>query len=654
MGSIQAVLFHGSQVPVANARPVDHFIDDVKYQRLLMFTQKNREKSHNHGGGFLREKKRKQSFNGRSDLPNGLHFESTTKRVKPGAVNMSKSPSKYTGSASLLSEDQRRILKGRSNLPIWPHVGEIRLALHEKEVLILAGETGSGKSTQVPQILLNEPWCKRMIGVTQPRRVAAISLARRVAQEQGTPLGSSSPASTVGYSVRFDNNTSPRTRIKYLTEGVLLQEMIRDPLLEDYSCVVLDEVHERTINADLILGFIRRIIGINKERTENPKGSKDIPLRVVVMSATANMRAIFNFFKNSFPQYQPGQGAQLRSFNSLRVAINGIESESKASKERKQTVDDDDDGGSESSWSGFSSSENEITTIPNQLFDGEDGDVELFSENISTCFIEGRQFPVETFFLPDPIEDLQEAALKAIFQIHTKEPLPGDIIVFLTGQDEVESLEAQVNDLSHDLGPDIPAVQAMPLFASLPHAAQQAVFQATPPRTRKIVLATNIAETSVTIPGVRYVIDCGLAKVREFRSQLSIDSLLVKPISKSSALQRRGRAGREAPGKCYCLYTEAEYSKLQPAARPEILRCDLSAALLILKARGIKDITAFPFFDHPETVTMMKALLQLHQLQALDDDCKMTLKGQRMARLPLSPAMARVLISAKTLVALWK
>lgn len=582
---------------------------------------------------------------------NGVKVARETPRAngyhKTGPASAQGKPKSYNNakSKSPVAEKSQALLKARAQLPIWSHSTEIRHGLSQSQnVMILVGETGSGKSTQVPQFLLSEPWCKEgCIAVTQPRRVAAISLARRVAEEMGTPLGNASPASKVGYSVRFDNNAAKGTRIKYLTEGMLVQEMLRDPWLKGYAAVVVDEVHERGVNVDLIMGFLRRIVTSGDEA----KRRRGRDLKVVVMSATADVEKIFRFFEEGFS----------RAEESSKLLENGNTAAGKQ-----------EDAESEASWSGFESSEESSRVGKEKEFEPTMSKTvkEVYSDHISTCNIEGRQYPVEVLYLPEPTTDIVEAALKTIFQIHYKEPLPGDILVFMTGQDVVEALETLVNEHAAAMVTDVPKVSflfklkytyifptthlsqilTLPLFAALPQAAQQLVFQPTPPRTRKIIIATNIAETSLTIPGIRHVIDTGFAKIKEFRAALSLDSLLVKPISQSSAIQRKGRAGRESAGKCYRLYTEKDYLALAPATIPEILRCDLASALLTMKARGVDDVINFPFLDPPKPEAMRKALLQLHRLGALTDTGKISPTGSQMARLPLVPPLARILIAA--------
>ncbi|QSS61394.1 ATP-dependent RNA helicase Prh1 [Histoplasma capsulatum] len=545
-----------------------------------------------------------------------------------------------------LKDRAKALYHVRKQLPIFSYGDEIRRNLQRNDVLLLVGETGSGKSTQVPQFLVDEEWAQARtvkvapttmneksksqtksangdhdpphkesdvkditvggcIAITQPRRVAAVSLARRVADEMGTPLGNSSPASKVGYSVRFNSSTSPNTKIKFLTEGMLLQEMLTDPWLTKYSAVVVDEVHERGVNVDLILGFLRLIVSGKNE------GRGGLPLKVVVMSATADMESLLSFF---------GEGL-------------------------KQREDRGADSGSE--WNGKSDEDTncEMDKVKHNNYKPSDGVTPSPSKDISVCHIKGRQYPVKVIYSPEPVHDFVDAALQTIFQIHMKEPLPGDVLVFLTGQETVESLEALVNEYALTMDPALPKVQVLPLFAALPQAAQQRVFIPAH-RTRKVIISTNIAETSVTVTGVRYVVDCGKAKMKQFRARLGLDSLLVKPISKSAAIQRKGRAGREAPGQCYRLYTEKDYLALQETNTPEILRCDLSQAILNMKARGVDDIMCFPFLTRPSREALEKALLQLFSIQALDETGKISEIGVRIAKLPLTVQLGRVLLAS--------
>lgn len=294
---------------------------------------------------------------------------------------------------------RQKLLETRKLLPIWSRQDDIRTAVREHDVLILSGETGSGKSTQVPQFVLD--LFKGQVAVTQPRRVAAITLAKRVADEMGTPCGSSSPASKVGYSVRFDQSTSPSTRIKFLTEGMLLQGMLRDGRLSEYSCIIVDEVHERSVNVDLILGFLKQLIGERREKKN--------PLKVIVMSATIDVEGLQRFF--CIPD-----GPDL----STAAATNGRATQLNSS---------DGDEDSRESLS--------------------DDKVEARSTNglrVSLCHVEGRQYPVKLHYLDKPTDDVIDATLQRIFNIHCREAMPGDILVFMTGQETIQGLQKLVEE----------------------------------------------------------------------------------------------------------------------------------------------------------------------------------------------------------------
>ncbi|KAI0136673.1 P-loop containing nucleoside triphosphate hydrolase protein [Xylariales sp. AK1849] len=478
------------------------------------------------------------------------------------------------------------LLKARKALPIWVHRDEItsRLGKDGNEVLLIVGETGSGKSTQVPQFLCNERWCQRkkvkvgadivnvggVIAITQPRRVAATTLATRVAREMGTPLGSGRREGSVGYSVRFDHNVPRGTKIKFLTEGMLLQELMRDPDLRQYSAVVVDEIHERSVDVDLLAGFLKQII------TGDKVGRGGVPLKVVVMSATADVERISDFFNSTNAQVEPNSAPLVQLLR-----------------------------------------------------------------------IKGRQYPVDIKHTQTPVPDIREALFNQIAKIHEQEALPGDILAFLTGQEEIEAVQRRIEEYGATLASDVPKILACPLYGQLSNQAQQAAFKPAPHKfTRKVILATNIAETSVTVPGVRYVVDCGKAKVKQFRSRLGMESLLAKQISKSSALQRAGRAGREGAGKCFRLYTSETYETLKDADLPEILRNDVLGAVLTMKARGINDIFSFPLMDFPDIDSIEKALIHLHFLDALADDGAITDIGRKVALFPVTAPYGRVLLAA--------
>jgi ATP-dependent RNA helicase DHR2 len=569
----------------------------------------------------------------------------------------------------------------RKDLPIWAKKADIRWALRHNDVLLLNGETGSGKSTQVPQFLCTEPWSKKqmvkiknqnseeevmpvggMIAITQPRRVAAITLAHRVAREMGSPLIKGTRGE-VGYSVRFDTLVPTGAKIKFVTEGMLLQEMLHDPNLRKYSAVIVDEIHERSVDVDLLAGFLRQIIHGDR------KGRGGIPLKLVVMSATLDLGGIEAFFAKpgSQPTYKPGNNyGKVLAAHMLEPEVDGgLESD-----RSRHSADE-----SFSSWGGFSNSDdesNQVVSSTPQLEKSMDvsknrpvllskvgspqarGDSFAtethhgVSENgVAVEYVRGRQHEVDIFYEVNPAPDYLHNMLQTILQLHVKEPLPGDILAFLTGQEEIETLQTQLEGYAENLVNALPKIKVMPLHGSLPAQAQQDVFEKVKEHfTRKIVLATNIAETSVTVSGVRFVVDCGKAKVKQYRPRLGMESLLAKPISRVSAIQRAGRAGREAKGKCFRVYTEQDYLQLDQDDLPEILRSDVIEAVLKMKARGVNDVLTFPLMDSPNILAMEKALLQLHMMGALNDRGELTDAGVKMASYPLPAAYGRVLIAA--------
>ncbi|POS87819.1 hypothetical protein EPUL_000681 [Erysiphe pulchra] len=591
--------------------------------------------------------------------------------AKPPAGQSKDSKKNQSGSANFEID--------RTKLPIWSKRSEICNSLQQNDVLLLKGDTGSGKSTQVPQLLCAQTWCKHrkvkikineqtsntstvggVIAVTQPRRVAAITLAHRVAREMGSSLECTKfkRAGLVGYSVRFDKFLPSGMKIKFVTEGTLLQEMLQDPNLKQYSAIIVDEIHERSIDVDLIVGFLKGIVHGDKS------GRGGVPLKVIIMSATLDLKGIETFFASS-------KANRIIESDSKDGGI--ISTQNETGKNRKPNFDDINpisapfssnlvtDTAFESkkykSNKQFSSKNNKeslslhlesstnATTENN--FKGSHDQNSLEDKNgISVTFVEGRQYKVDIVYEVKPTVDYMIRALQVIMELHIKEPLPGDILVFLTGHEEIETLQTELENYSQQLVKTLPRMKIIPLHGSLSAQAQQEGFKKLKERfTRKIVLATNIAETSITVPGVRYVVDCGKSKVKQYRPRLGLESLLIKPISKVSAIQRAGRAGREAEGKCFRLYTEEDFNKLDENEVPEILRCDIVEAVLKMKARGIDDVLAFPLMDKPNIISMEKALVRLHLIGALDDNGKLTETGQKIARFPLPATYGRVLIS---------
>lgn len=447
------------------------------------------------------------------------------------------------------------LLAKRTQLPIYEHKQEFLDSVAKNQVTVLVGETGSGKTTQIPQFLLDAGYAKPKSGiaVTQPRRVAAMSVAKRVSEEVDVTLGEE-----VGYSIRFEPLFSAKTVIKYVTDGMLLREAMADPLLEAYSVVVLDEAHERTVATDVLLGLLKEVL---KARPT---------LKMVVMSATLDAGKFVEYFS----------GAPL-----LKVP--------------------------------------------------------------------GRLHKVDIFYTPEPERDYVQAALRTVFQIHLCEP-PGDILLFLTGEQEIEDACKKIEMEGAKVAGESGEIVALPLYSTLPPNLQQRIFNSAPPARReggppgrKVIVATNIAETSITVDGIVYVIDPGFSKQKVYNPRIRVESLLVTPISKASAQQRAGRAGRTRPGKCFRLYTESAFVKeLQEQTYPEILRSNLAGVVLTLKKLGIDDLVHFDFMDPPAPETLMRALEQLNYLGALDDDGNLTDVGRMMAEFPLDPQLAKMLIAS--------
>uniref|UniRef100_A0A7N5ZY69 RNA helicase n=1 Tax=Anabas testudineus TaxID=64144 RepID=A0A7N5ZY69_ANATE len=437
----------------------------------------------------------------------------------------------------------------RRSLPIFPYREDLLAAIHEHQILVIEGETGSGKTTQIPQYLLEDGYTKggMKIGCTQPRRVAAMSVAARVAEEMSVKLGNE-----VGYSIRFEDCTSERTVLKYMTDGMLLREFLTEPDLASYSVIIIDEAHERTLHTDILFGLIKDIARFRPD------------LKVLVASATLDTERFSCFFDDA-----------------------------------------------------------PVFRIP------------------------GRRFPVDIFYTKAPEADYLEACVVSVLQIHVTQS-PGDILVFLTGQEEIEACCELLQERCRRLGSKIAELLVLPIYANLPSDMQAKIFNPTPPGARKVVVATNIAETSLTIDGIIYVIDPGFCKQKSYNARTGMESLIVTPCSRASANQRAGRAGRVAAGKCFRLYTAWAFKhEMEETTVPEIQRTNLGNVVLLLKSLGINDLIHFDFMDPPPHETLVLALEQLYALGALNHLGELTKLGRRMAELPVDPMLSKMILASE-------
>lgn len=506
-------------------------------------------------------------------------------------------------------------------LPIYQHKEELLSLILENDVSVIVGETGSGKSTLLPTFLFESGFVKedkKIIAVTQPRRIAAISLAEYVAKLLKTKVGNK-----VGYSVRFKTEVSKNTKIKYLTDGMLIRECVtikgeKSPF-ENYSVIIVDEAHERSIRTDFLLGLLKM---------ELLNGSK---FKVIIMSATFQSSSFEQFFSSTDSCFQNHSASNLK---------------------------------------------------------------------IGSYSVPGRQFPVHLNYLPEPELDYLEAIMITILTIHFTKPKGGDILVFLPGQEDIhhlysnltnlskkiETLFEQEGEISFYLGKqrfqNIERIRLFVqcLYASMPPEQQSKVFDILPENYRKVILSTNIAETSVTLPNIVYVVDSGLEKLKFFQSNSNIDALIMREISKASSIQRAGRAGRLKSGEVYRIYTKQAYSNFSNLQTPEILRTSLSETLLELiyildnynasKAKqvnssqlhnsnhshnedhtllnhqqqvSVKKILNFPFLSYPSKESILSTLKFLYRLEALNKSGNITELGTKLTMLPVPPFLGKLI-----------
>ncbi len=453
------------------------------------------------------------------------------------------------------------------DLPVSQVRGELAAAITAHQVVVVAGETGSGKTTQLPKICLElGRGVRGMIGHTQPRRLAARTVADRIAEELGTPLGQA-----IGYSVRFTDNVSDRTLVKLMTDGILLAEIQRDRRLLRYDTLILDEAHERSLNIDFLLGYLRELLPRRPD------------LKLIVTSATIEPQR--------FAAHFGGAPIVEVSGRTYPVEIRYRPLELPAPSDQGNNPDDPDD---------------EVVRV-------------------------------------EP-RDQTEAIIDALGEL-SAEP-PGDVLVFLSGEREIRDTAEAINAHFRTSRRD---VEVLPLYARLPTADQHKVFVPNSSRlTRRVVLATNVAETSLTVPGIRYVVDPGTARISRYSRRTKVQRLPIEPISQASAAQRAGRSGRTSPGVCIRLYSEQDFASRPRFTDPEILRTNLAAVILQMAALQLGDVAEFPFLDPPERRSINDGIALLQELGAFDDYGDITDLGRRLAQLPVDPRLGRMILQADT------
>ena len=512
------------------------------------------------------------------------------------------------------------------NLPIQQFRKEILYLIETHSVVIVVGPTGSGKTTQIPKFLLEQGWTS--IACTQPRRLSAIAMANRVNQELGLELGG-----TIGYSVRFDECTSERTVCRFITDGMLFRECLHDPLLSKYSVIMIDEAHERSLHTDLLLALIKKILPLRPE------------LRIIISSATIDAEAFKKYF--TLPRVDLITGKKV--YGPVKPETQTSEAQMKDSE-----------------------ASTEASTVDQKTF----FPTERFEPKIIS--IEGRNFPIEVnFLLSGPVdrmiksEDVVcDAAVRLVQKINTEIANgPGDILVFLSGRSEIEKCyemlaaqvytqpenEAELMGLFRKKSKTSQPAQVKPyaldllqLYAGMNQSDQLKIFDPARPGTRKVIFSTNIAEASITIDGIVYVIDSGRVKVRVFDSEE--EKMVTIPISKASANQRAGRAGRTQPGKVFRLYTREffESPEMPRHSIPDLQLSKLTAIVLQLKAMRIDNLIEFDFLSPLPQGNVQAALLELDRLAALDPltGALSDPLGKQMAQLPLDPDLGHFFMKA--------
>lgn len=466
------------------------------------------------------------------------------------------------------------------SLPIYQQKAKITEALRQDQIIVVESSTGSGKTTQLPLILLEQGLCDDggIIGMTEPRRIAAVSVSSFIQMQLKKhpefleSNGHENVDQIVGYKIRFEDTTSQNTRLKLMTDGILLQEFKQDPLLLKYSAIVIDEAHERSLNIDFILGLLREVCKTRKN------------LKLIISSATINTRTFSDFFFNC-------------SVIKIEAPIYPIKSLFLPPPQRKKSSYD------------TRKKKQKYPTHPRERGNSFDKDVDVL------------------------VSHVVEIARKSV-QNHE-----GDILIFLSGEKQIKNCIDQLEKLSCSS-----SLWVLPLYGRLDNSSQELVFKPAPSGKTKIIVATNIAETSITIDTIKVVIDSGRVKLNSFHHAKHISTLDEVPVSKAAALQRKGRSGRTGPGKCYHLYRREEFEAFEEFSKEEIYRTDLSEVVLRMAHQGIRDFEKFNFISSPKRHAIHSAVEILQELNALDEKHDITSIGVMMAEVPLLPIHARMLV----------
>lgn len=517
------------------------------------------------------------------------------------------------------------IQESRLKLPVVADEQRIMEAIHDNDIVVLCGSTGSGKTTQVPQFLFEAGYGSRdgptpgLIGVTQPRRVAAVSMSKRVGQELGDHTDQ------VAYQIRFEGTVDPKTAVKFMTDGVLLREVAQDIALRKYSAIIVDEAHERSVNTDILVGMLSRVVKLRAELSQEDPTIK--PLKLVIMSATLRIEDMTQnptLFKTPPPVLEvEGRQYPVTVHFSRRTQHDYVdEAFKKISRGHRKLPP----GG----ILVFMTGQNEITELGKKLkkaFTGMD------SVTVPKVRLPANVASMEAEDIDFGVEDDRD--------VHDYD----DGLVSGDEEDEDDEAEFEIPEEEGETGTGPKRMHVLPLYSLLPTKEQMLVFEPPPDGSRLVILATNVAETSLTIPGIRYVFDCGRSKERKYDHLTGVQSFEVGWISKASASQRSGRAGRTGPGHCYRLYSSAVYERdFQEFAEPELLRMPIEGVVLQLKAMNLQNVVNFPFPTPPDKQSLRKAERLLNYLSAINSSGQVTQIGRTMSIFPLSPRFSRILL----------